>query len=96
MNEATRRKIAADFYEDSDVEETLGGLACRWLDEKDYEDINDYQGVMEKVANKHKVKITAMKKRPFGCLFVVEGAEEIVYQLSIKVSSGSYEYKRIK
>lgn len=94
MDEKERKQKANDFY--SKVQNLVEMLACRWLDEHEYEDINEYQARLQKEADDLKlgIKITQMKKRPFGCLFVVIGAEEVVYQLSC--TAKAYSYKRIK
>jgi hypothetical protein len=58
---------AAQFFEAA--HETLGNLYSRWLDEHEYEDINDYQLPLNPIAEKFGVKITKMTKKPFGCHF---------------------------
>lgn len=91
ITEEIRKQKASSFY--TGVQDLVVALACRWLDECKYEDIKEYQDRLQKEADKFGVKITSMKKRPFGCLFVVVGAEEVVYQLSC--AGKSYSYKRI-
>ena len=62
---------ASDFF--TAVADTTGYLYERWLDEKDYEDINDYLPVVAKIADEFGVSIVKMTKRPFGFHFTVDG-----------------------
>lgn len=48
------------------IQATLEGLHDRWQDEKQFEDINDYQIPFEPQAKINEVTITKMLKRPFG------------------------------
>ncbi len=80
---------AANFFKA--VQETVERLFDRWQDEKDYENINDYLGPMQKFATENNVSITQMIKRPFGCKFQVEDGR--VYQL--KCNRSQLSYKRI-
>lgn len=71
------------------------GLASRWNDESEYEDINDYQKAIEVEIASHtqkQVTITKMLKRPFGFECLYQGAE---YRVQFKYSTGEYTYKRI-
>jgi hypothetical protein len=52
----------------------LGYLYSRWQDEREYEDIKEYQLPLDKIATEFVgLKITRMNKRPFGCDFTVDG-----------------------
>lgn len=86
----TESKAALDFY--NAAEHTMGNLFSRWMDESQYEDINDYQKPLNPIAEKCGVKIVKMTKRPFGCIFAVDGKE---FQLKIN-SKGYYEYRWIR
>ena len=81
-------KNAAGFFKES--VETFGYLYNRWLDEKDYEDINDYQLPLNAIAQKFGVTILKMNKKPFGCDFTVDGK---TYKIS--VSATRIKYQRI-
>jgi len=74
----------------NNAEKTMNYLYARWLDEKEYEDINDYRKPLEPIAQSCGVIITSMNKRPFGCTFTVAGK---TFQLF--ANSKSYGYKRI-
>ena len=80
---------ALDFFEKA--VEIITNLYIRWQDEKEYEDINNYQKPLQKLADACKVRITKMTKRPFGCQFAVG---DKVFKLCM--TAKSYSYKRIK
>lgn len=82
-NEPSQR--AATFAKE--VEETYSDLYGRWLDESEYENIQDYQKHLQKFADIYDVQITKMVKRPFSFHFVADGRE---YKFSPR------EWKRIK
>jgi hypothetical protein len=65
-------------------------LYCRWLDEKDHEDVNDYLPIIAEVGADHGVTIVKMTKRPFGFHFAVDGRT-----FAQTVNSRSISYKRI-
>ena len=83
-----RSAKALHFYEA--CEGIISSLFSRWLDEKEYEDIFSYQIPLNKVAQKHGVRILKMNKSPFGCNFAVDGKT-----FRLKISSREYSYKRI-
>ena len=62
MNEKVNNFVKA-------VGQLLVDLAERWLDESQYEDINEYQKVIQKTADKFGIQLTGMNRRPFGCRF---------------------------
>lgn len=64
-------KNAADFFNES--VDKFGYLYNRWMDEKEYEDIKDYQLPLNPIAKKFGVTILKMNKKPFGCDFTVDG-----------------------
>lgn len=72
------------------VADTCVWLYERWLDEKDYEDINDYLPVVAKVADEFGVSIVKMTKRPFGFHFRVDGRT-----FAMTVNTRTISYKRI-
>jgi hypothetical protein len=69
----------------------IENLADRWLDESEYEDINDYAPVIQKVMPKGFV-ITAMTKRPFGFRFHIGTSAEY----SVTASRTATRWSRIK
>ena len=96
MLTATQRKeLSNNVY--VKVENLMSSLYSRWLDEKDYEDINDYalpiKAIIEPLAT-----LTKMTKRPFGFEFTLPCAEDTpngsTYHVFMK--STQYGYKRIK
>jgi hypothetical protein len=79
---------ASDFFDAvTDLTERLYG---RWLDEKDYEDINDYRAPVQQIADGFGVTIVKMTKRPFGFHFSVDGRT-----FAMTVNTRSISYKRI-
>ena len=54
----------------NDVSDFVENLASRWQHEKEYEDIAEYQKVIQQLLPKGFV-ITAMTKRPFGFKFKI-------------------------
>ncbi len=64
---------AKAFFEDAQVQQTLGMLWGRWQDEKQYEDINDYKTPFLEAASDYGVTIVKMNKRPFGFNFTADG-----------------------
>lgn len=62
----------------------LGMLYSRWLDEKEYEDIEDYRKAIE---NNLKYPITNMKKRPFS--FEIATSDNFI--MIVKINSRTIE-----
>ena len=83
-----KSKAAADFFQKA--QNLLLYLKSRWLEEKEYEDIRDYQKRLDPIAKECGVVITKMTKRPFGCEFTVDGK-------TFRFNAGLtwVEYKRI-
>jgi hypothetical protein len=76
----------------NDIMGTLNNLYSRWLDEKEYEDIKDYQvPALVDAAKKHGVFISKMTKKPFGLIFTVNGAPFQAY-----VTTTRFGWKRLK
>jgi hypothetical protein len=67
----------------------MGHLAARWSDEKEYEDINDYQKVITLPAGFTLLKMT---KRPFGFHFSI-GTDAVYHNY---VTGQKSTWKRIK
>ena len=65
------------------VGDRLAYLAGRWADEKEYEDIKDYQENLQKLVG-DQFKITSITKRPFGFKATIEGIE---FHIFIKLSA---------
>lgn len=89
MSKIVETRPAVDFCMAN--AELLMQLACRWQDEKDYEDLNEYQARLQTEATKFGVTITKMQQRPFGCEFTVDG-KTFVYTAKM---NGEISYKRI-
>jgi hypothetical protein len=68
-------------------------LYCRWQDEKQYEDIKDYQTVIQQNIPVN-FKVQKMTKRPFGFHFKVNEFPEATY--SISVNSKSMGWGRVE
>jgi hypothetical protein len=64
---------------------------ARWQDEKEYEDIRDYQTAIQGKMPEGFV-VTKMTKRPFGFEFTI--GTDAVY--AIQVTSRNYTWKRVK
>ena len=88
MSDNPSSKALAFFNQ---AEETIVNLYCRWQDEKEYEDIKDYQKPLNSIADAAGVAITKMNKRPFGCNFTVDGKTFV-----LKMTARQYSYQRIK
>lgn len=82
-------KTALNFFHKA--LDRMGYLASRWMDESQYEDINDYKANLQKFIDENNlgVTITKMSKRPFGCEFTVNG-EPLRYRYTVK-SNGRAE-----
>lgn len=72
------------------VAEHLQYLACRWLDESEYEDINEYQKSLQSQLPSP-FTIVKMTKRPFGCQFKI--GTDAVYSMS--ATTRSVQWKRV-
>jgi hypothetical protein len=66
-------------------------LCGRWVDEHEYEDINEYKLPLKDLLSKANATNVKMNSRPFG--FTCKIGEQ-TYQYS--VTSRSYSFKRIK
>jgi hypothetical protein len=71
--------------------EFFGMLAGRWADEREYEDIADYQKVLQRDAPEG-FTITGMVKRPFGFQFTI--GTDAVY--AIKCTSRTVSWSRVR
>lgn len=80
------------IHTDIEFQHTIANLTGRWNDEKEFEDINDYKAVLQKVLDKFDVSIIKMHKRPFGCTVLINGFE-IAYTCTMR---GRLNWKRIK
>jgi hypothetical protein len=59
------------------LEELVGNLYGRWLDEHGHEDINDYKKIIEKQLKKHKFTLVGMTKKPFGFTFKINKSDAV-------------------
>lgn len=89
MTQAQTTTKAAAFFEAA--QDLFSTLYCRWQDEQEYEDINDYAQPLQAIAAKHGVTITKMNKRPFGCNFTTDKGSYV-----IKVTARAYEYQQVR
>jgi len=78
-------KRANDFV--IECTELLGYLRDRWLDESQYENMDDYLKKIQDEAGEFEVKVTKMSKRPFGCFFTADG---INFQVMVKGNMVTY------
>jgi hypothetical protein len=83
-------QAALNFF--NAAEKTVINLASRWADECKHENIDDYKTHLVAIAAEHGVSVEKMCKRPFGCEFAADGKR---FLLTLKMSTGSYSYKRI-
>jgi hypothetical protein len=77
----------------SSLERLMVQLAARWSDERDYEDIRQYQAriVTELETIGSDAKVCGMKTRPFGFKFTI--GTPVVY-LIYCCANGEYGWKR--
>jgi hypothetical protein len=68
------------------VGQRMVNLAERWQDEAKYENIKDYQKVLQTEADKFGITLTGMIKRPFGCTFTLDNLN---YTLQVKLKRNS-------
>lgn len=85
---ATPTPEAAAFFDAA--YQLFANLYGRWLDEQEYEDINDYIVPLQPIAAEHGVALTKMTKRPFGVQFTVG-----VRVFHMTCSSRACQWKRI-
>ena len=69
------------------VSSYLCNLYERWQDEKEYEDFNDYKACAKKAIENAGGTFVDLGKRPFRCIFVVQGV-----RCFIKVTSREYNW----
>jgi hypothetical protein len=74
-----------------DIREIVINLYSRYLDEKYFEDINDYGKAVSPEIEKIGGKLVKFNKRPFGFDYELSNAK---YRISLN-SKGNYSYKRI-
>jgi hypothetical protein len=73
------------------IERSMSHFYIRWLDEREYEDIKDYQVAIQSQLPSN-FNITKMNKKPFGFNFNI--GTDAKYQVFI--NSKSYGWKRLK
>lgn len=73
------------------LEPTLGYLASRWEDEKEYEDWKDYDAKMREVVTLKGLTVVKTSKRPFGVTVEIEGFHAQYY-----MNRRTYGWKRVK
>jgi hypothetical protein len=77
------------------VGQTMVNLAERWQDERQYEDIKEYQKVLQKSADTFGITLDGMTKRPFGCTFILDG-NKYTLQAKLRATSASIVMSWIK
>lgn len=94
MSEALRRQTALDIY--NKTGKLFTSLFERWLDEREFESIADYQKVLASAIRKvtAAAKVTKMTKRPFGYEYTLGGCTYAV-TLKTKGVRNVYEYRRV-
>lgn len=80
---------AVAFYKAAQA--TMGDLASRWADERGFEDLKDYQPILQQIATQHGCTVLRMISRPFGCMFQT-GDRFFTLKFTL---SGSYSYHRV-
>lgn len=75
----------------NNLDTLMTNLYCRWQDEKEYEDINDYGDVLKPRIEEVGGRMIRMLKRPFGFRVALDGKE---YKFSH--TAKTYSYKRVK
>ncbi len=84
------------FGQATDHADFLGDLYGRWQDEKEYEDFNDYVGVMKKMILARSPKMTTFvrgSKRPFGITIQIPG---FPYKVQVVVGSRHVGWQAVK
>jgi len=89
MNEKERKEKASKLFEELDG--VMENAYSRWLDEKEYEDINDYAVLFQSKVEAIGGQFIKMTKKPFGFKFILEDATYHIY-----MNGTQYGYKRIK
>lgn len=88
MLEQERKETALKLF--NDLEGLMSALYGRWLDEREFESIDDYSVNIKKHIVGIGGEFVKMVKRPFGFVYTLGGA---TYQITI--NSSRYDYKRI-
>lgn len=89
MDANVRYALADALYKNA--QDLLLYLYERWQDEKEHEDIKDYEKPLHDLLLKANAENVVMKSRPFGFICTIGGG---VYQYS--VTARVYAFKRIK
>ena len=89
MSEQERKEKAEKLFDE--MGEVIGNAYERWVEEKEYEDINDYAVLFQPNVEAIGGQFIRMTKRPFGFIYTLD---EATYQVSI--NNTSYKYRRIK
>ena len=89
MNEVERKEAASKLFHD--IQNIVTNLFERWMDEKEYENIDDYSIHLKKEVEKIGGIFIKMNKKPFGFIYKLSDA---TYQIYMK-TAGQYGYKRI-
>jgi hypothetical protein len=87
MTIETENKAKSFFQATIDIASNLYG---RWLDERQYEDINDYQKPLNPIAQRFGIQITKMNKRPFGFNFTVDG-----FNFTLAVKGNQISFRQV-
>lgn len=73
----------------------IAQLYDRWMDEKEYEDFNEYSKCMERILKETcpDVKFIKATKRPFGCQVQIPG---MPYQTQLQLANGYLGWAQVK
>ena len=92
MNNITKAKVTDLF---NAMQKTMEMLYCRWQDEKEYEDFQDYIDHLKKIFETMKKEtktrnavFVQMQKRPFQIIFDFEG-----WTVSFKMTAKQYSWR---
>ncbi len=94
LTENERKEKALQFFEN--LSETITNLYSRYLDEKGFENIDEYAIVFRSEVEKIGGDFVKANKRPFGFDYRLGGgySNGATYRVSID-SKGRYSYRRI-
>lgn len=73
MNPLKSTDLAEVFFSALCDSKNVGYLVGRWADEREYEDLAEYQPHLTALAPEG-VIVTGMVRRPFGCTFTAAGS----------------------
>jgi hypothetical protein len=84
------KRVAKTIFESKKLEDALCNLYSRWMDERAYENINDYGNVMKPLVEQHGATFVKATKRPFGFICSIK---EVHY--AFELTTKGYSYTRL-